>query len=196
MKIERRPRNVEQRLNGRYRSSFHQLMCSQCCPFPCSPAILPFGGKVEARQEARGVVWLRVGAWNKWLLVNVSFGRRRRRKITDCAGGQARVVVCISAVGVGTGSDSGHSAPLASAPPVNKHWLCCSHIPSPAVWTELRGHRGYWSTGSFSKHEISVKRFNLGWHSKSFYSQQTLLCDPNPTYSIRLITLGPLMPLL
>lgn len=28
-------------------------------------AVLPFGGKVEASQEARGDVWLRVGAWKK-----------------------------------------------------------------------------------------------------------------------------------
>lgn len=162
MKIERRPRNVEQRLNGRWCCSFHQLMCSRCCPLPCSPAILPFGGKVGASREARGLVWLRVGAWNKRLVVNVSSGRRRRRKITDCAGGQAGVVVCFSAAGVGPGSDSGHSAPLASVPPVNKHWPRSSHVPSPAVWREPRGHRGHWSRGSFSKHEISVKRFNLG----------------------------------
>lgn len=92
----------------------------------------------------------------------MSFGGRRTRKITDCAGRQAGVVVGFSALGVGTGSDCGHSALLASVPPVNKHWARCSHIPSPAVWRELRGHRGYWSRGSFSKHAISVKQFKRG----------------------------------
>lgn len=82
--------------------------------------------------------------------------------MTDCAGGQAGAVVCFSAVGVGPGSGSGHSAPLASAPPVNKHWLRCSHGPSPAVCREPRGHRGHWSRGSFPKHETSVNRFNPG----------------------------------
>lgn len=109
------------------------------------------------KRSLSGVVWLRVGCGISDLLMcpleeknsRLCWRSGRRCGRLLCTGGRNRFSLW-------------PHAPPASVPPVNKHWACCSHIPSPAVRRELRGHRGYWSRGSFSKHVTSRKEFNLG----------------------------------
>lgn len=99
MNIERRPRNVGWRLNGRHCSIFHELMCSLCRLFYSAPALEAVGGK----GEAVSVVHSRMVPpptpkdeceQKKWPIVGLSFGGGGQgKKITACVGGQSEAVV-------------------------------------------------------------------------------------------------------
>lgn len=91
MKIERQPRNVERKLNGRQCSIFHELMHSFYSLLFSTPAILPLGGKEKPVKGLRGrlAVSVTVCACRRSESLLICPLGRQRRKITDCVGGQA-----------------------------------------------------------------------------------------------------------
>lgn len=106
MKIEPRPRNVEQRRSGGWCSSFHQLMCfaapSFFPPLPrcCFAVWRKSGGRARRPAETSGSA---SGPGRSDLLLMSPLERRRRRKITDCWRSGWSCGALLSAVGAGTG---------------------------------------------------------------------------------------------